>query len=287
MEGTLYGFAAVLTGFLLGIALGSALIAPRIDRIPELARSFALLHLAIAVSVAAGMHAVPFLPYAFERLGGAGGGVHASFALVLPLVLVPTALFGAAFPLLIRLYARDAADVGRAIGVATAANTAGSIAASLLVSFWCIPRLGMDASLYALVMLDLAVALAVLRPHQRCAAARFARPRWPGLRPWSPRSRSRSGACAWIGRSPGVRSPRRASPHYRAELARRAATQTLPRRGPRRDRDRLRAARLAAAAQQRAARGGLPVRPALFPDLERAAGRRPGAARAVGAARAW
>src|SRR3990172_5839460 len=132
MEGTLYGFAAVLTGFLLGIALGSALIAPRVDRISGLARGFALLHLAIAVSVAAGMHAVPFLPYAFERLGGAGGGVHASFALVLPLVLVPTALFGAAFPLLIRLYARDAADVGRAIGVATAANTAGSIAASLL-----------------------------------------------------------------------------------------------------------------------------------------------------------
>ena len=159
MEGTLYGFAAVLASFLFGISLGSALIAPHSDRIRDPAGAFALLHLAIAISVAAGMHAVPFLPYAFERLGG---GVHQAFALVLPLVLVPTALFGAAFPLLLRLAARDAADTGRALGVATAANTAGSILASLSFSFWWIPRFGMDASLLGLVLVDLALALAVL-----------------------------------------------------------------------------------------------------------------------------
>ena len=165
MEGTLYGFTAVLAGFLLGIGLGSVAIAGRVDRIRQLPRAFALLHLAIAVAVAAGMHAVPFLPYAYEKLALAAGGgdtVHWLFALVLPLVLIPTALFGAAFPVLIRLYSRDAADTGRAIGVATAVNIAGSIAASLAVSFWCIPILGMDASLYGLVLLDLAAALAVL-----------------------------------------------------------------------------------------------------------------------------
>ena len=165
MEGTLYGYAAVLTGFLLGIGIGSVAIAGRVDRIRQLPRAFALLHLAIAVAVAAGMHAVPLLPYAYEKLAlSAGGGdtVHWLFALVLPLVLVPTALFGAAFPVLIRLYSRGAADTGRAIGVATAVNIAGSITASLAISFWCIPHLGMDASLYALVLLDLAAALAVL-----------------------------------------------------------------------------------------------------------------------------
>jgi len=165
MEGTLYGFAAVLAGFLLGIGLGSVAIAARVDRIRQLPRAFALLHLAIAIAVAAGMHAVPLLPYAYEKLALAAGGgdtVHWLFAMVLPLVLVPTALFGAAFPVLIRLYSRDAADAGRAIGVATAVNIAGSIAASLAVSFWCIPQLGMDASLYGLVLLDLAAALAVL-----------------------------------------------------------------------------------------------------------------------------
>ena len=179
MEGTLYGFAAVLSGFLLGIGLGSAAISARVDRIRQPARAFALLHLGIAVAVAAGMHAVPYLPYAYQKLAsGAGGGdtVHWLFALVLPLVLIPTTLFGAAFPLLIRLCSRGAADAGRAIGVATAVNIAGSIAASLTVSFWCIPRLGMDASLYALLLLDLAAALAVLagseqRPARALAGA--------------------------------------------------------------------------------------------------------------------
>ncbi len=226
MEGTLYGFAAVLTGFLLGIALGSALIAPRIDRLRDPAGVFALLHLAIAISVAAGMHAVPFLPYAFERLAEGGGGVHLAFALVLPLVLVPTALFGAAFPVLIRLYARDAADTGRALGVATAANTAGSIAASLLVSFWCIPQLGMNRTLFGLVLLDLALALVVLAH--------------ASLRDRAHRTRALAGCAAVVasvalafggvrvdqaiaGRQVGATS----LTAYQTELARRADTQTF------------------------------------------------------------
>ena len=226
MEGTLYGFSAVLAGFLLGIALGSALIAPRIDRIREPARGFALLHLAIAISVAAGMHAVPFLPYAFERLGGGGGGVHGSFAVVLPLVLVPTALLGAAFPLLIRLYARDAADTGRAIGVATAANTAGSIAASLLVSFWCIPNLGMNASLLGLLLLDLALALALLA-HTSLRGSANRTPALAGVAALVAAVALAFGGVhvdqAIAGRQLGASS----LAGYQAELARRAATQTF------------------------------------------------------------
>ena len=209
MEGTLYGFAAVLAGFLLGIGLGSVAISARVDRIRQPARAFALLHLAIAVAVAAGMHAVPYLPYAYDKLALAAGGgdtVHWLFVLVLPLVLVPTALFGAAFPVLIRLYSRGAADAGRAIGVATAVNIAGSIAASLAVSFWCIPRLGMDASLYGLVLLDLAAALVVLA---RSDAGRA--PALAGAGAVVRRGRLRvRRACASIRRSPAGRSTPRA-----------------------------------------------------------------------------
>jgi len=170
MEGTLYGFAAVLSAYLLGIALGSLAMAPRVDAIRDLPRAFALLHVAIAAAVATGMAAVPYLPFAYRRLAvtlGSGDAVHLLFALVAPLVLLPTALFGAAFPVLIRIYTRSASGVGRGMGLAAAVNTAGSIAASLLVGFVWIPRLGMDATLYALVMIQLAVALAVLLRFQR------------------------------------------------------------------------------------------------------------------------
>jgi spermidine synthase len=165
MEGTLYGFAAVLSANLCGIALGSAAAAPFVDRIRDLPRAFGALHLATAASVMLGMLAVPDLPFALDRLAasvGGGDAVHLLFAIAAPLVLLPTALFGAAFPILIRIVTDRASGVGSSLGVATAINTAGSIAASLLVGLWSIPRLGTDATLYALLLLQLTVALLVL-----------------------------------------------------------------------------------------------------------------------------
>ena len=72
MKGTLYGFATVLAGGSCSVSgLGSAAISTRVDRLRQPARGLrAGLHLAIAVAVAVGMYAgVPYLPYAYERLG--------------------------------------------------------------------------------------------------------------------------------------------------------------------------------------------------------------------------
>jgi len=165
MEGTLYGFAAVLAAYLLGIAAGSFAISGSVDRIRDLPRAFGVLHVAIAACVVVGIAAVPVLPFAMKRLGealGGGDAVHLLFLLVVPIVLLPTMLFGAAFPILIRIHARRAGAAGREIGLATAVNTAGSIAASLWVGFHWIPALGLDATLLALVLLDLLVGLVVL-----------------------------------------------------------------------------------------------------------------------------
>ncbi len=165
MEGTLYGFAAVLSAYLLGLALGSLCIAPYVDRIRDLPRAFGLLHITIAAAVAAGMGAVPFLPYAYAKLGQTATGadaVHLLFLLVVPLVVFPTALFGAAFPILIRIYAQRADQAGEGFGVATAVNTLGSILASFSVGFWAVPKLGIDATLYLLILIDLVVAQFIL-----------------------------------------------------------------------------------------------------------------------------
>jgi spermidine synthase len=170
MEGTLYGFAAVLSAYLLGIAIGSFAIAARVDSLRDPARAFALLHVAIGFAVAVGIAAVPYLPYLYEKLARLGSGadaVHLLYLVVLPIVLLPTALFGAAFPILIRIYTRRADAVGRGVGLATAVNTAGSIAASLAVGFWWIPSWGTDATLYALLWIDFGAALAALLLYQQ------------------------------------------------------------------------------------------------------------------------
>ena len=165
MEGTLYGFAAVLSGYLAGIALGSFAISRFVDRIRDLPRAFALLHVGIGMAVVAGLALVPWLPWAhkrFEALTGSGDAIHGLYLLVLPIVLVPTALFGAAFPVLVRLYTERASVVGHGMGIAAAVNTAGSILASFVVGFWWIPSLGTDATVYLLLLLDFAVALVIL-----------------------------------------------------------------------------------------------------------------------------
>jgi spermidine synthase len=171
MQGTLYGFASVLSAVLAGIALGSAAVSPRVDRLADPPRAFALLHLGIGAAVVAGMAAVPYLPWLYERLARAapgGDAVHLLFLLVLPIVLLPMALFGAAFPILIRIQADGSADAAaRGLGVAGAVNTAGSIAASFLVGFWWIPAWGTDATLYALLLADLGIALWALAGFQR------------------------------------------------------------------------------------------------------------------------
>jgi spermidine synthase len=169
MEGTLYGFAAVLSAYLLGIAIGSFAAAPVVDRLRDLPRAFGLLHVAIAIAVALGMAAVPYLPWAHKQLAAAVGGgdaVHLLFWLALPIVFVPTALFGAAFPVLIRIYARRAESAGEGMGLAASVNTAGSIGASLLLSFWAVPALGVDVVIYGLVLLDLVAGLLVLAGFQ-------------------------------------------------------------------------------------------------------------------------
>jgi len=170
MEGTIYGFSAVLSAYLAGIALGSAAIAPFVDRLRDLPRAFGLLHVGAGLAVTAGLLAVPYLPWAHGRLAAAAGGgdaVHLLFLLVIPIVLAPTALFGAAFPILIRIYTDRAEAVGEGMGRAVAVNTAGSIVASLAVGFWAIPSLGMDVTLHVLVLMDLLLGAVVLTAFQR------------------------------------------------------------------------------------------------------------------------
>jgi spermidine synthase len=165
MEGTLHGFATVLSAYLFGIGAGSLAISAFVDRIRDLPRAFGLLHAGIALAVSAGMALVPFLPYANARLIDwfeAGDTTHLLFLLVVPIVLLPAALFGAAFPVLIRIYTDRAQTVGEGMGMAVAVNTVGAIAASLLIGFWANTALGMDATLFGLLLLELSIALLVL-----------------------------------------------------------------------------------------------------------------------------
>jgi spermidine synthase len=161
---SVYSFSAVLGVYLLGIAIGSLVIARLGVRFSSLA-AFGKIQLGLAALVALQLHAFSRLPGWVFALGQASGS---SFSLlfagelgvVLVLLLLPCALLGAAFPVAARLLQR--ADGGHATALTYAVNTAGTIAGSLLAGFYGVPSWGVKGTVVAALLVSLAVGMASL-----------------------------------------------------------------------------------------------------------------------------
>ncbi|EPJ2809334.1 fused MFS/spermidine synthase [Pseudomonas putida] len=163
-----YAFAVVLATYLAGLLAGSALYARRADRIRDPWGVFGLL---IAI---AGLLALLQLAglgrwlvqaqtqaelFALQLTGNELLGMCARFAVAAAcMVLLPTTLLGAAFPLALRLVV-DSGHVGRDVGAVVALNTLGGIAGVLLTGFVLVPQLGLVRALGALAAMAVLVGL--------------------------------------------------------------------------------------------------------------------------------
>ncbi|RPJ43378.1 MAG: hypothetical protein EHM19_08835, partial [Candidatus Latescibacterota bacterium] len=158
-----YAFTIILTTFLFGIALGSAVFPLLFRRGKGLLIAFAAIEIgiglfgAISVSVFGGLFDLirtlesgliqdNWWRFIFARAGG-------SFAIV----LVPTFLMGLAFPIAAALYARAGRGSGETVGNVYAANTVGSILGSLLAGFLLLPLLGVARSIAAVALVNFLV----------------------------------------------------------------------------------------------------------------------------------
>ena len=163
-----YAFAVVLATYLAGLLAGSALYARRADRIRDPWGVFGLL---IAI---AGLLALLQLAglgrwlvqaqtqselFALQLTGNELLGMCARFAVAAAsMVLLPTILLGAAFPLALRLVV-DSGHVGRDVGAVVALNTLGGIVGVLLTGFVLVPQLGLVRALGALAAMAVLVGL--------------------------------------------------------------------------------------------------------------------------------
>lgn len=162
---SVHSFAFVLSAFLLGIALGSALFARAVDRTAHPLRAFGALQIALALLVVAQLFAVPRLPGLFLGLildarVSLPFYVAAQALVVAILVVPPCLIFGALFPLSARLL--DDGDPAEATGRAYLFNTAGTILGSLATGFVLIPRLGSRAALVVGALAPLAIGVALI-----------------------------------------------------------------------------------------------------------------------------
>jgi spermidine synthase len=182
---TVYSFSAMLSVFLLGLALGSLLFGPWADRVQRPVRLLAVTTGLVAVTALAGSMAVNAMPRLFlevlQTLGIDYGGMTRTKALLSLLTLLPPALaFGGTFPVAVRTYG-GATGPGRRIGRVYAWNTLGAIAGSFLTGFVLLPAVGAERTLQLIVAVALALAFGSLILERGPLSLRFALPAGAGV----------------------------------------------------------------------------------------------------------
>jgi spermidine synthase len=179
-----FAFAVVLSTYLLGLVLGSALFGNRADRVRDPWGCFGILLAAaglvalLEITVLGGWlmqlqsQAAAAMQASTGSLQAAMGARFATAAFCI--VFLPTLILGAAFPLALRLIV-DAGHVGRDIGAVVALNTVGGIAGTLLCGFVLVPLFGLVHSLAILAVAASAIGLyAVFSNTESAATARWA-----------------------------------------------------------------------------------------------------------------
>lgn len=174
---TIYGFAAILTVFLSGIAAGSWAIRSRLEKIHahQIWMVMGLVLLAISlIATRVGFSLLPPIYETVNQLHTAPLLQHlAKYAIVFGLLFIPTFLLGALFPLNLKLYCGSLSAVRTRIGKAYSINTLASILGAIFAGFWFIPLYGTDHLLTLMVVVILLLALMFFTSLQR-PAMRFA-----------------------------------------------------------------------------------------------------------------
>ena len=164
---TVYGFAVMLATILSGIALGSYLVTPLLERRGRWLAVLAGFELAIGVAIVLSFRPLAYLPDLSNRLSPTLSRVMPEY-LAFPiagslLAIFPTALLmGMAFPIGLRVWTRGRPDTTRRIGTFYSMNVAGAIAGSLLAGFLLLPQLGSRGSIILLGTLAFGSGLVLL-----------------------------------------------------------------------------------------------------------------------------
>jgi spermidine synthase len=151
---TVYGFSLILAAFLTGLALGGATGA-RLAREPGHGRrTLSILYGLMALSsllalTVLGRLAVWLVPPLARAQADLSWVLALQFLAAFAVVVLPTFLMGAAFPLAVSLQAGVHRPAGLAAGEVYAVSSAGLVAGALLCGAWLLPALGLHGSLLA------------------------------------------------------------------------------------------------------------------------------------------
>ncbi len=164
---TTYVFSLILTVFLIGIAVGAAVVTRRLAGMRSAIALLGATQLGVAVIVLLGLVIlsgwVPQLPFV---------------ARVVLVVLPATLVMGITLPLASSLVGRGEEGIGRDAGLLLGANTLGAIGGTFVVPFALIPAIGSPRSIVLLTIVNVGLGLWLLSRGRDLSASRR---RWSSL----------------------------------------------------------------------------------------------------------
>ena len=169
---SVYAYSLMLLLFLLGVGLGSLVLAPWADRLRRPLLVLAGLEAALGVWALLQVGLFQSLNGLLAAIAGAtalsgfSGVVIIQLLALVPILVPPTVLMGMSFPLAVRALYRSDHRLGTDVGQVYGANTVGSVVGSLGAGFVAIPLLGTQNSLVVVGVLNAALAaiLVATRP---------------------------------------------------------------------------------------------------------------------------
>ncbi len=166
---SIYTYSTMLTVFLLGLVAGSILFARFFDRAQNLIEIFGYVQVGIGIT---SLLLLPALLTLQAPVGRYTGNLFLfQFGLSMVLMILPTTLMGATFPLVSRIVTVHVRRVSRFVGTLYAVNTVGAILGSILAGFLLVPWLGIGGSVRLLAAVNVCLGLAAMlvepRPHHR------------------------------------------------------------------------------------------------------------------------
>ena len=164
---TVYAVSTILTAFMAGLALGSYYIGKRLSRYKNLYLGFGLVELGIGLYGLVFPQILPVMQYPyvilFRLLGSSFILFQAAQVLIyLLLLIIPTFLMGATFPLLSKIIVTDVASSGKKIGFLYSSNSIGAMVGPIISGFMLIPIIGIRYTSLIASILNIAVGLIFL-----------------------------------------------------------------------------------------------------------------------------
>lgn len=169
LDNSTHAFTTILAAFLVGIGIGSVIVARFIDRREKLISWLGGLEMGIGLSAVLAIPVLAHLTPVFQTMAHAAPDallpwkwVGLRFLKSLAVMLVPTVLMGMTFPLAARIYTRSLERVGMALGQVYSVNTVGGVFGSVGAGFLLIPLIGVQNAIALVAAINLMVGVVLV-----------------------------------------------------------------------------------------------------------------------------